>query len=306
MIRVLLRRLVLGVGTVACVYTVTFLMVVTIPGNPLQQGERTIPPEAEAALRVRYNMDNNWAYFRQFAAGALRLDFGPTYMYPDWTCNQIIRQSLPVSFSLGLSAVVIALVVGVPLGVLAALKRDGWTDIFAQGVVMLGISIPSFVTGTVLLAVVAVHFGVAPIGGWGTLWHVPLPAVALALPLIAYIARLTRSSMMEVLGQDFVRTAVAKGLSRRAVLLRHALPVALLPVVSYLGPATAQAMTGAFVVEKVFAIPGLGQHFVNAALNRDVGLILATVLVFATLLVILNIVVDVVYLLLDPRIRNAL
>lgn len=301
----IVRRLLLGVATIACIYVVTFVMVISLPGNPFQQGQHNIPPEAEMALRARYNMDNNWLYFWQFLGGALRLDFGPTFSYNDWTCNQIIASALPISVVIGLLAILIAVTIGVPVGVLSAVKRNTWIDASCLAVVLLGISLPTFVTGSALLIVFSVYMKITPIGGWGTLAHLPLPAFTLALPFMAYIARLTRTGMLDALGNDFVRTAVAKGAPPRTVVWNHTLKVAILPVVSFLGPATAQAMTGSFVVEKVFGVPGIGQHFVNAALNRDAGLILSTVLVFATLLVLLNLIVDVLYASLDPRIARA-
>ncbi|MCH7808321.1 MAG: ABC transporter permease [Planctomycetes bacterium] len=305
MATLILRRMLLGVVTIACVYVLTFVMVITIPGNPFQQGDRTMAPEVEQALRARYNMDNNWVYFGQFLAGAVRLDFGPTFTYNDWTCNQIIASALPVSVTLGLLAILIALAVGIPIGVFSAVKRNTWFDVAALIFVLVGVSTPLFVTGSVLLTIFAVQVHLAPVGGWGTLAHLPLPALTLSLPFTAYIARLTRIGMLDALGSDFVRTALAKGVSPRAVVWRHALKVALLPVLSYLGPAAAQAMTGSFVVEKVFGVPGLGQHFVNAALNLDAGLILATVLCFSALLVGLNLVIDVLYAWIDPRISGA-
>lgn len=305
MMRRIARRLAAGVITIACIYTLTFVMVISIPGNPFQQGARNMPPAAERALRARYHMDDNGRYFLDFLRGAARLDFGPTFTYADWTCNEIIATALPVSAMLGLLAIVIAVAVGVPAGVVSAVRRGGLTDVSILALVLVGISLPTFVTGAALLSVFAVYLKVAPVGGWGTLVHLPLPALTLSLPFIAYIARLTRMSMLDSLGSDFVRTALAKGLPRRTVVWKHALKPAFLPVLSYLGPATAQAMTGSFVVEKVFGVPGLGQHFVNAALNRDPGLILATVLVFATMLVALNLVVDVLYSWIDPRITEA-
>jgi oligopeptide transport system permease protein len=250
-------------------------------------------------------MDNNWLYFRQFLEGAIRLDFGPTFTYTDWTCNQIIASALPVSVLIGLLAILIAVVVGVPVGVLSAVKRNSWFDVTSLAFVLLGISLPTFVTGSALLTVFAVYLHIAPVGGWGTLAHLPLPAITLSLPFIAYIARLTRIGMLDVLGSEFVRTALAKGASPRTVVWKHALKVAFLPVLSFLGPATAQAMTGSFVVEKVFGVPGMGQHFVNAALNLDAGLIMSAVLVFSALLVVLNLVIDVLYAWLDPRISGA-
>jgi oligopeptide transport system permease protein len=305
MMRRIARRLVAGLITIACIYTLTFVMVISIPGNPFQQGARNMPPAAERALRARYHMDDNWRYFLDFLRGAVRLDFGPTFTYADRTCNEIIATALPVSAMLGLLAIMIAVAVGVPAGVVSAVRRGGLTDVSILALVLVGISLPTFVTGAALLSVFAVYLKVAPVGGWGTLAHLPLPALTLSLPFIAYITRLTRMSMLDTLGSDFVRTALAKGLPQRTVVWKHALKPAFLPVLSYLGPATAQAMTGSFVVEKVFGVPGLGQHFVNAALNRDPGLILATVLVFATLLVGLNLVVDVLYAWIDPRITEA-
>lgn len=305
MIAIILRRLMLGVVTIACVYTLTFLMVITIPGNPLRQSDRNLPPEAEQALRVRYNMDNNWLYFRQFITGALHGDFGPTFTYADWTCGQIIADALPVSVVLGFLAVLIAVIVGVPLGVISAVKRGSALDLASLSLVLTGMSLPTFVTGSALLIVFGVYLQWAPVGGWGTVAHLPLPALTLSLPFMAYIARLTRAGMLDVLGSDFIRTALAKGVSRRAAIWNHALRVAFLPVLSYLGPAMAQAMTGSFVVEKVFGVPGLGQHFVNAALNLDAGLILACVLVYSTILVAFNLIVDVLYGWLDPRIAGA-
>lgn len=301
----IIRRIIAGVITVVCVYTLTFIMVVSIPGNPFQSGARNMPPEAEQALRARYNMDNNWVYFGEFLAGAARLDFGPTFTYNEWTCNQIIASALPVSVLIGLLAILVALMIGVPLGVIGAVRRDGWLDASSLALVLLGISLPTFVTGTALLTIFAVFLRISPVGGWGTLAHLPLPVLTLSLPFVAYIARLTRVGMLDVLGSDFIRTALAKGLPPRMVVWKHALKPALLPVLSYLGPATAQAMTGSFVVEKVFGVPGIGQHFVNAALNRDPGLILSTVFVFSAMLVAFNLLIDVVYLWVDPRISGA-
>lgn len=306
MTRVLLNRLLASVFTIACVYTVTFLLAVAVPGNPFQQGQHRLAPETEMALRARYAMDNNWVYFGQFLSRAIQGDFGPSFSYNDWTCNQIIASAAPVSMVLGLSAMCLAVLIGVPAGVVSATRRNGWADWGVLGLVLMGISLPTFVTGSVLLTVFAVNLNLLPVGGWGTPLHLLLPALTLCAPFAAYIARLTRIGMLDVLSSDFVRTALAKGMTHRAVIWRHAVPVALLPVLSFLGPATAQAMTGSFVVEKVFGVPGMGQHFVNAALNRDVGLIMSTVLVFATLLVFINFLVDIAYAWLDPRVSASI
>jgi len=304
-LRRIIRRLLWGGATLACIYTVTFLMVVSIPGNPFTQADRNMPPEVVRALEARYSLDNQAAYFVEFLAGAVRFDFGPSFQYKDWTCTQIIARALPVSLLLGFSAMLLAVLVGVPAGVVSAVHRNGPLDVATLGFVLLGISLPTFVTGSALLTVFAVYLKVLPIGGWGRLSHLPLPVLTLSLPFMAYIARLTRVGMLDVLSSDFIRTAVAKGLDRRAVVWGHAFRVAFLPVLSYLGPATAQALTGSFVVEKVFSVPGLGVHFVDAALNLDRGLILSTVLVYAAILIVLNIAVDLLYAWVDPRIGEA-
>jgi len=302
MTRAILKRLIASFITIGCIYGLTFIFAVTIPGNPFQQGQRRLAPETEMAMRARYSMDDNWSYFGQFLTRSVRGDFGPSFYYTDWTCNEIIAASAPVSMMLGFCAIILAILIGVPIGVIGAVRREGVVDTLALGFVLLGISIPTFVVGSALLTLFAVYLKLMPVGGWGALGHIPLPAFTLALPFAAYIARLTRTGMLDVLSSDFVRTALAKGVSRRRVIWRHAAPVALLPVLSFLGPATAQAMTGSFVVEKVFGVPGMGQHFVNAALNRDVGLIMSTVLVFATLLVFINFLVDLLYVWIDPRV----
>lgn len=300
----LVRRLGMGLATVLAVYLLTFLMVMVAPGDPFAQADRNLPPEVVEALALRYSLDQPLKYCVQFLWGAVRLDFGPSFQYPDWTCGQIIGDALPVSMTLGLAAILLAVMVGVPAGVASAVWRRGWFDATTLGLVLLGISLPTFVTGSALLTVFAVHARWFPIGGWGRIEHLVLPAATLSLPFMAYIARLTRIGMLDVLSADHIRTALAKGLPRRSVIWKHAFRCAFLPVLSYLGPASAQAMTGSFVVEKVFAVPGLGQHFVDAALNLDRGLVMSTVLVFSVMLVALNLLVDGVYALVDPRIKE--
>ncbi|MBN1844091.1 MAG: ABC transporter permease [Sedimentisphaerales bacterium] len=299
------------------IYTITFLMAVTVPGNPfVGQSERNISPEVQRAIEARYKADDNLAFYEDYLVnltGPVRflcgrgqltplLDFGPSWQYRDWTCNQIIASALPVSVSLGLAAMFLAVVVGVPVGVIGAVKRNGWFDYTSLGLSLIGISLPTFVTGTALLILFSVMLGWLPVGGWGTLSQLWLPAVTLSLPFMAYIARLTRLGMLDVLESDYIRTARAKGLPERRVIWKHALKNAILPVLSYLGPATAAALTGSFIVESIFNIPGLGQHFVASVLNRDRGMILATVLVYSTVIVVFNLLVDVLYSLVDPRI----
>jgi len=299
----ILLRLLMTIPILWAIYTIAFLMVVTVPGNPFQQPDRQIPEAVQRALEARYHIDNNWNYYWEYLQGAVRLDFGPSFQYRDWTCTQIIAASLPVSFTLGLTAVLLAVLVGVPVGVLSAVKRNSWFDMGSLTLVLIGISLPTFVTGTALLLLFAVKLQWLPVGGWGDLAQVPLPALTLSLPFMAYIARLTRLGMLDVLGSDYIRTAYAKGVARREVIWKHALKNAFLPVLSFIGPALAAAMTGSFVIEKLFNVPGLGQHFVNSVLNLDRGLIMGTVLVYSALLVVMNLAVDVCYAFVDPRVR---
>ena len=299
----LLRRLLMMIPVLWAIYTITFLMVITMPGNPFQQPDRQMPEGVEQALEARYHIEDNWSYYWEYLAGALRLDFGPSFQYRDWTCTQIIAQSLPVSLVLGVTAIFVAVLVGVPVGVISAAKRNSWFDVGSLALVLIGVSLPTFVTGTALLLLFAVALQWLPVGGWGQFAQLPLPALTLSLPFMAYIARLTRLGMLDVLGSDYIRTAQAKGVAPRQVVWKHALKNAFLPVLSYLGPALAMAMTGSFVIEKLFNIPGLGQHFVNSVLNLDRGLIMGTVLVYSALLVAMNLLVDMCYGLVDPRVR---
>jgi oligopeptide transport system permease protein len=299
----ILWRLLQAIPILWAIYTIAFLMVVTVPGNPFQQPDRGMPEAIQRTLEARYNIDDNWAYYWEYLCGALRLDFGPSFQYMDWTCTQIIAQALPVSLVLGLLAILLAVLFGVPVGVISAVKRNSWFDVSSLALVLIGISLPTFVTGTALLIVFALWLHWFPVAGWGTLLHLPLPAFTLSLPFMAYIARLTRLGMLDVMGSDYIRTAYAKGVARRQIIWKHALKNAFLPVLSFLGPALAAAMTGSFVIEKLFNVPGLGQHFVNSVLNLDRGLIMGTVLVYSALLVLMNLVVDVLYALVDPRVR---
>ncbi|MGB0714370.1 MAG: ABC transporter permease [Phycisphaerae bacterium] len=302
----LVMRFLWGLITIVAVYTLTFVMVISLPGNPFQSGDRSMAPQIVEAMRARYSMDNDWLYYWEFLRGALQFDFGPSFTYIDWSCAEIILAALPVSMTVGALAILLALLVGIPLGVFGAMNRGGFWDRATSLLVLGSLAVPTFVVGSFLLIIFGVMLSVAPIGGWGTLSHLPLPVITLSVPYAAYIARLTRDGLTETLQAEFVRTALAKGMTMERAMLRHALKPALLPVLSFLGPALAQAMTGSFVVEKIFSIPGLGQHFVNAALNLDSGLILGTVLVFSSLLVVMNIIVDLLYAFFDPRIRGSI
>lgn len=335
MIGLILRRLIQLPLILAIIYTATLFLAWKVPGNPLENPEGRRPaPEVVAAMKAQYNLDNFWSFYisyldsatgirylrhelsgearlqREQAVAAGRLppeqpifDLGPSLSYREQRVNEIIGSALPVSMALGALAIFFALVLGVAAGIIGAMKPNSLADIATLSLSMIGISLPSFVIGAALLLIFPVWLGIGRIPSWGTPLDMILPAFTLSLGFAAYIARLTRMSMIEQLQADYIRTARAKGVSIRGVVLRHALKNALLPVLSYLGPASALAMTGSFVVERVFAIPGLGQHFVNAVRNKDLFLIIGVVLIFSTFLVLLNLAVDVLYRVVDPRIE---
>ena len=233
----------------------------------------------------------------------LRGDLGPSFRYPDRTVNELLTLGFPVSLTLGLCALGVALTIGVTSGVLAGLRRNSVVDYLTMSVALFGVSVPNFVLGPILMLIFALGLGWLPVAGWGTWRHLVLPSVTLGAFYAAYIARLTRAGLLEVIGQDFIRTARAKGLRESVVVLRHALPGAILPVVTYLGPASAAVLTGSVVVETIFSIPGIGRYFVGSALNRDYTMVLGTVVFYSVLLVALNLIVDVLYAYLDPRVQ---
>lgn len=306
MIAMVLRRLLQLPVILLAIYTVTFLLAWALPGSAVVSDEgRAPPPEVLAAIEARYGLDDPVRFYFTYLRDVLfRLDFGPSLRYPDWTVNQIVASSLPVSVALGLTAILIAAALGLTAGVIGALRPNSLADIGTLAIALIGISLPTFVIGAVLLIVFPVWLGVGRVGGWGGVGDLLLPAFTLSLPFAAYIARLTRMGMIETLGADYIRTARAKGLPARTVVLKHALKNAFLPVLSYLGPAAAAAMTGSFVIEKVFNVPGIGQHFVNGVLNKDLFLIMGVVLIYATLLILFNLAVDVLYRWIDPRIEQ--
>jgi oligopeptide transport system permease protein len=286
----------------AVIYLVTFTLAWIVPGSPFE-GERKLNPVVIERLKRDFHAEN-WRTFLGFYPMKILTtgDLGPSFEYPEWSVNDVVGDSLPVSVALGTMALVIAIVLGVAAGVLAAYGRGGPFDLISLAVALVGISLPSFVTAGVLLLAFAVEMRWFPIGGWRNPYELFLPALALSLLPMAYIARLTRVSMIDTLGSDYVRTARAKGLSRGKVIWKHCLRNAFLPVLTYLGPAAAYTLTGSFVVESVFNIPGLGQHFVNSVKNRDQTLILGTVMIYSAFLLSLNLIVDVLYVFVDPRI----
>ena len=314
MTRMLVSRLLQLPFIVLAVYTVTFLLAWMVPGNPLENPEgRRPPPEIVAAMQKQYHLDDPVAFYFEYLSKASGVawvmgnsdhpfDLGPSLRQPDWTVNEIIETGAPVSMRLGITAMMIALGIGIFAGVVGGTRPGSLPDVCTQLISIAGISLPSFVIGSALLVLFSVKLRVFPIGGVSGIESLFLPALTLSLPFAAYISRLVRFGMIEQKRSDHARTARAKGLSERQVALRHALKNAFLPVLSYLGPATAVAMTGSFVVEKVFGVPGIGQHFVEAVLAKDITLVMGVVLVYSTLLVLFNLAVDVMYRWVDPRI----
>jgi len=298
---------------VLAVYTLTFVLAWSVPGNPLENPDGRRPPaEIVEAMKKQYKLDDPVAFYFDYlgkATGVAYLrgeservfDLGPSLRQPDWNVNEILATGLPVSIRLGVTAILIALAIGVAAGTIGGLRPGSPLDACTQLLAIVGISLPSFVIGSALLMLFAVKLGLFPVGGWGGWRYLVLPAFTLSLPFAAYISRLIRFGMIEEMGADYIRTARAKGLPRAKVALKHALKNAFLPVLSYLGPATAVALTGSFVVEKVFAVPGIGQNFVDGVLGKDITLVMGVVLVYSTLMVVLNLVVDVLYRFVDPR-----
>ncbi|WP_193368561.1 oligopeptide ABC transporter permease OppB [Pelagibius marinus] len=300
-----LRRLVTAVPTLFVIITVAFFMMRLAPGGPFDS-DRALPPEIEKNINAAYDLDKPLVeQYLIYLGRILKGDFGPSLKIRDFSVGELIASGAPASMELGFSAILLALVIGVSFGTLAALRQNSGTDFSVMSVSMIGIAVPNFVMAPLLSLVLGVYFDLLPTSGWGSgeLRYKVLPVVALALPQIAYVARLTRGSMVEVLHSNFVRTARAKGLREQLVVVRHALKGAMMPVVSYLGPATAAVMTGSVVIETIFGVPGIGTYFVNAALNRDYPLVMGVVIVYAVLIMLLNLVVDLLYAVLDPKVR---
>lgn len=335
MTTIILRRLLQMPLILLVIYTITLTLAWVVPGNPLENPDRRPKPEVIEQMNKQYNLDSYPRFYASYLRSATGLawltdtlsgriareralaaeagqpspprpvfDLGPSLEYDDWTVNEIVAGALPISVTLGAAAILIALLIGLTAGVVGAVKPNSLADLTTLVVSLIGISLPSFVIGTVLLLVFALLLGWFPVAQWGTPQSIVLPAVTLSLPFAAYIARLTRMGMIDALGADYIRTARAKGAAERTVLLKHALKNAFLPVLSFLGPAAALAMTGSFIVERVFTVPGMGQHFVNAVQNKDLFLIMGVVLIFATMLILFNLAVDVLYRWVDPRIES--
>jgi oligopeptide transport system permease protein len=302
MIRFVAKRLIGLVIILFCVVTITFFLIRLMPGGPFDR-ERKLPPHIEAELLAKYKLDGPiWTQYFDYLADLMHGDLRLSTKYRSRTVNEILADSLPVSASLGAIAFCLATGLGIFLGCLAASYQHTWIDRSAMLGALVAISLPSFVIGPLLVLLFAIYFPLFPVGGWGNVQSLILPSITLSAPYAAYIARLSRASMLEVLTQDFVRTARAKGLPESQVVYKHALRVAILPVVSFLGPLAANLLTGSIVVESIFSIPGAGGFFVNSVLNRDGFLLAGVVIVYCALLVLFNLLVDILYGVLDRRI----
>jgi oligopeptide transport system permease protein len=299
----LFRRLLATIPLLFVILALSFMFMRSAPGGPFDS-ERSVPPQVEQSLRAKYHLDEPLpAQFMRYMGGVLHGDLGPSFKYQSRTVNEIIAQAFPVSLTLGVLGLAISLVIGIPAGVFGAVYRNRPADYGIMSLSLLGISIPNFVIGPLLIIVFCFTLGWLPAGGWGAVNQMILPAVTLGALRAAYIARLMRAGMLEVIHQDFIRTARAKGLSEATVIGKHGLRVGILPVVTYLAPATASILVGSVVVERIFDIPGLGSFFVNSALNRDYTMAMGTVLLYSTILITLNLLVDVLYAALDPRVE---
>jgi len=301
------RRLAAIPPTLFIIVTLAFVVVRAAPGGPFD-AEQSLSPQVKANLERAYGLDQPLlVQYVRYLRAIVQGDFGPSLKYRDLSVGALIAQGLPVSLTLGLAALCVALALGVPLGIWAALRRGRAVDHGIMGLAVLGVVLPSFVTGPLLALVFGLGLRWLPVAGWqdGNPYYLILPVMTLSLPLVAYIARLIRSSLLEVLQSDFIRAAQARGLGRRRVIFRHALPPALLPVVSYLGPATAFVVTGSLVVETVFGLPGTGRFLVEGAINRDYTLVMGMVIVYGLITLTCNLAADLVYGWLDPRVGHA-
>ena len=306
MLRYAIRRLVGAIPTLFVIVTAAFFLMRLAPGGPFDD-EQTLPPEIATNLEAAYGLDRPvLVQYGNYLGGLLRGDLGPSLRYRDFSVSELIAQGLPVTLELGAAALVLAVGAGVLLGLLAGARRNSAADHAVMGIAMAGIAVPNFVVAPLLALVFGVRLGWLPVGGWepDDVRYAILPVITLALPFVAYISRLTRGSLLEVLQSPHIRTARAKGLSERRILWRHAFKPAILPVVSFLGPAAGALLTGSLVVEQVFSLPGVGRYFIQGAVNRDYTLVMGMVVFYAMLILLLNLMVDLAYGWLDPRIHH--
>jgi oligopeptide transport system permease protein len=305
MLRYFLTRLAGAIPTLFVIVTLAFFLIRAAPGGPFDQ-EQTLPPEIMANLQSAYGLDQPiWTQYGRYLGALAHGDFGPSFKYKDFSVTELIGQGFPVTLELGSIAMALALILGVPIGTFAALHHNSPADYATMSLAVVGIAIPTFVVLPFLGLLFGIYLHWLPVAGWepGSIRHLVLPVAALALPPLGVIARLTRANMLEVLRSHFIRTATAKGLPLRAVILRHAMRPALLPVASYLAPAVASIMTGSLVVESIAGLPGIGRYMVQGALNRDYTLVMGMVIIYSALLILMGLLVDLLYAWLDPRVR---
>lgn len=299
----LLRRIAWIAVTLWVVYTISFALMRSVPGGPFSS-DRQMPEAIKRNIEERYRLnDPLWKQYLDHLGLALTGDFGYSFKLGDFTVNDVISQGFPVSASLGILAITFAIFFGLTAGVVSASRRNTGWDVLSMLLAALGVAVPNFVLASLAIIVFVFWMNLVPAGGWGTLGQLILPALCLSAPVAAYLARLTRAAMLDVLNLDYIRTAYAKGLSERQVVLRHALRGSLLPAISYLGPATAAVLTGSPIIERIFNIPGMGSHFVEAALQRDYTLSLGVIMAYTALLLLMNTLVDLSYALIDPRVK---
>ena len=305
MLSIFIKRILISIPVLLAVASITFFLIKLAPGGPFD-ADKAVSPQVLKNLNEAYNLNaSQWQQYLDYMSGAIRGDFGPSFRYPGRSVTEMITTGLPVTFELAIYSMLIALSIGIFSGVLAALKRNTFLDYVPMGIAMIGICVPTFLMGPLLVLIFGINFELLPVSGWGQLpGDKLLPSITLGFAYAAYIARLSRGGMLEILNQDFIRTARAKGLNETQVVTKHAMQGGLIPVVSFLGPAIAGLLAGSFVVETIFQIPGLGRFYVEAAFNRDYTMILGTTIFFSAMIVFFNLMSDLAALWLNPRSRD--
>lgn len=305
MFKFIMKRIFEAIPTLLVLITVSFFLMRFAPGNPFSS-ERPLPPEVMANINAKYGLDKPvFEQYTTYLTNILQGDFGPSFKYKDFSVNELVSNALPVSAKVGFLAFIFTVIMGVTVGTIAALRQNSWLDYGVMATAMLGVVMPSFVLAPVLIYIFSINLGWLPAGGWndGSLKYMALPIIGMSLLYVATFARITRGSMIETLNSNFIRTARAKGLSYRYIILKHALKPALLPVVSYMGPAFVGIITGSVVIETIFGLPGIGKLFVNAAFNRDYSLVMGITILIGFLFILFNAVVDILLAMIDPKIR---
>jgi oligopeptide transport system permease protein len=305
MLKFIFKRMIEAIPTMLVLITVSFFLMRFAPGSPFSS-ERTLPPQVMANINAKYGLDKPvFEQYTTYLTNVIQGDFGPSFKYKDFTVNELVASALPVSAKIGAVAFVFALIFGVSVGTIAALRQNSWIDYTIMSSAMLGVVMPSFVLAPTLIYMFSINLGWFPAGGWldGSMKYMILPVLGMSMLYVATFARITRGSMIETLNSNFIRTARAKGLSYRYIVIKHALKPALLPVVSYMGPAFVGIITGSVVVETIFGLPGIGKLFVNAAFNRDYSLVMGVTILIGFLFILFNAIVDILLAVIDPKIR---